>query len=269
VVAVHQVAVGGRLAVHQRHQTGRRRPRNDGVGQALPSSGLAVAGAAETQDVGHDPERHPLEERVGDEVAAGQLGGQLVEGEGRQPSQTGGVKQERVALEVALGGDALVGRHGLAVGPRDRGAALHPGDQLVGVDHHDCRRRLQRSVGAERGEQDALGVAGGLDGLGQAIDVVLGGRTGGDPHAQPPGPPQRPGLEDELVVGGGAVHLDAAAAGLGQQDLHELAARVAVQRGEGLRRKAPLRLGRTALGGHQLISVVRPSSRPVRRRSST
>lgn len=94
--------------------------------------------------------------------------------------------------------------------------ALHPGDQLVGADDHDRRRRLQRSVGAEWGEQDALGVAGGLDGLGQAVDVVLGGGTGRDPHAQPPRPPQRPGLEDELVVGGGAVYLDDAAAGLGQ-----------------------------------------------------
>lgn len=141
-------------------------PTRAAVGKALPSGGLAVPGAAQAQRRGHEPERHPLEQCVGDEVAAGQLGGQLVEGERRQPSQTGRVEQERVALKVALRGDALVCGHGLAVGPSDRGAALHTGDQLVGVDDHNRCRRLQRPVGAKRGEQDALGVAGGLDGFG-------------------------------------------------------------------------------------------------------
>ncbi len=71
VVAVHRVAIRGRLAVHQRDQTLVGAPPQDRVGKPLAAFGFAVAHAAEAQPVGQQPKGHPLEDGVGREVATG------------------------------------------------------------------------------------------------------------------------------------------------------------------------------------------------------
>lgn len=91
-----------------------------------------------------------------------------------------------------------------------------------------------------------------------------------------PRPPKRLGLEHELVVGGRAVHLDHVRARVAEQQLHELAARLALECGKAVRGEAPLRLRGSASrrdGRHREPpsgeAKASPSRRTARRRSST
>ncbi len=136
------------------------------------------------------------------------------------------VQQEGVAVEIALRGDTLIGRSRHAARPRDRDAALQSGDQLVGIDEHDGRRRGETVVVPEGGEQQPVGVAGGVHCLGEPVDVVLRHAASGDARGCV-ATATAAGFEHELVVADGSVERDDVRARVGQQELHQLSPIVA------------------------------------------
>lgn len=156
------------------------------------------------------------------------------------------------ACDSGVSPAALVRGHRSAIGPGDRGAALHPRDELVGGDEHHRRGNLEGFRAAKRRDEQALGIAAHVDGLGEATDVVLSHGAVGDADADAARTPQRPRLKHQLVVGDGPVGLDYVGSGLGQKDLSELASIFAFEGGEvrggeatlGLRRASRRRGGR-------------------------
>ena len=98
------------------------------------------------------------------------------------------------------------------------------------------------AVHAYGGEERALDIAPGRHRLREPVDITLMDGPVSDAHAHAARTPERPALEQELVVGGQGLEADDPASGLGKKQLHQLAPVRAIQGGQVGRREAALGL---------------------------